>query len=72
MLLVVNEKQKTMTRLMWERLGYRQSLITNCGIDAIVTTRTGELTRPTVKLSPVLAPLGAEDFLAGTEARKES
>ena len=31
---------------------------------AVVTTRSGELTRPSVKLVPVFAPLGAEDVRA--------
>ena len=36
----------------------------NIARSAVVTTRSGELTRPAVKLAPVFAPLGAEDIRA--------
>ena len=36
----------------------------NIARSAVVTTRSGELTRPAVKLAPVFAPLGAEDVRA--------
>ena len=34
----------------------------NIARSAVVTTRSGELTRPAVKLAPVFAPFGAEDM----------
>ena len=36
----------------------------NIARSAVVTTRSGELTRPAVKLAPIFAPLGAEDVRA--------
>ena len=36
----------------------------NIARSPVVTTRSGELTRPAVKLAPVFAPLGAEDVRA--------
>ena len=36
----------------------------NIARSAVVTTRSGELNRPAVKLAPVFAPLGAEDVRA--------
>ena len=36
----------------------------NIARSAVVTTRSGELTRPALKLTPVFAPLGAEDVRA--------
>ena len=36
----------------------------NIARSAVVTNRSGELTRPAVKLAPVFAPLGAQDVRA--------